>query len=207
MSLPIVTISREFGSHGHEIGEQVARQLGVELYDRKIIMEAAEESGLSTEFIEKNEQKSQHRFFNCPPFGGCMIWEPSMLDRIYIAQHNVITRLAEKGPCVFVGRAADFILSERPDVMNVFVYAALECRIQYAIRKHDLEPAKVKREIRMIDNQRAMYYNSISSRTWGARENYHLMVDSGVFNVDVCADIICRAAQNFIQSDKNAQNN
>lgn len=205
MNLPIITISREFGSHGHEIGKKVAEKLGVELYDRKIVMETAEESGFSTEFIERNEQKNQHRFFNCMPVGNYFVWEPSMLDKLYIAQHNVITRLAEKGPCVFVGRAADFILADRQDVMNVFIYAALDYRIGNVIKERGGEFAKVKREVRMIDNQRAMYYNSIASRTWGSRENYHLMIDSGAYGVDLCADVICKAAQNFIPQNKSEQ--
>ena len=124
------------------------------------------------------------------------------MDKIYIAEHRVITRLAEKGPCVIVGRVADFILSDRNDVMNVFIYADPEVRVQNVVKDLGLDPVKAKREIRVIDNHRAMYYNAISSKDWGARSNYHLLINSGTFGDDLCAEVIHQAALNFEQTQK-----
>ena len=127
--LPVITISREYGSGGRAIGERVAKELGVPFYDKQLILMAAKESGLSEEYIKKTEQMKSTSFLYGLYMGAQQL---PMNDQIFLVQSKIIRKLADEGPCVIVGRCADYILREREDLLSVFVHAPVEFRAQRA---------------------------------------------------------------------------
>ena len=199
----VITIGRELGSGGRTIGKLAASQLGIPYYDRELIDEAANQSGLSCQFIEENEQKSPGSFLynlvmgNSHGYG--LVHDADrqslpFMEQIYVAQKDVITSFADKGPCVIVGRCADYILRERKDLLRVFIYADLEHRIRRAVREYGLSEKTAKQEIMRSDKARARHYSDFTEQIWGARQNYDCMLNSGVLDFSACADIICSLA-------------
>ena len=130
MTKRIITISREFGSGGRFIGEEVAKKLGIAYYDKNIINEIAEKSGLSPEYIRENAELSPKKGLFAYAFAGRDVTGKSLEDMVYEAQRNVILELADKEPCVIIGRNADFILKDRDDVLNVFIHGDMPVKIQ-----------------------------------------------------------------------------
>ena len=190
----IITIGRELGSGGRTIGKSVASKLGIPYYDREIIDKTAEESGLAIDFIESNEQKITggllYKFGMGMSYGyGNRILPLS--NQIYNAQIKVIKEIADKGPCVIVGRCADYILKENENIMRVFIYSDIKHRIERAVRFYGLNEQTAKKEIQKSDKERARHYNLFTDNTWGSRENYDLMLDSGYLGLDKCVDLIC----------------
>ncbi|MDR1066918.1 MAG: cytidylate kinase-like family protein [Clostridiales bacterium] len=183
MSKFIVSISREYGSGGRIIGEQVAKALGAAFYDRELISLAAKESGFSEEFIAE-EQESRPSFFNVvgivPP-----------QEQIFIAQSKIIKELAEKESCVIIGRCADYVLRDNPNLISVFIHAPIESRIKaYGGNTEDF--------VRKLDKMRAHYYSYFTQRKWGNSHNYNICVDSRI-GVDATAKVVkdyveCRLA-------------
>ncbi|MDO4466215.1 MAG: cytidylate kinase-like family protein [Bacillota bacterium] len=187
--LPIITISREVGSGGHSIGKMVADQLGIPFYDRDIIEQVVVSTGYDVKKIEdKGEFASMwDKYLNARFYNGLYIGDDQ--DKIFSAQKKVILDLAQKGPCVIVGRCADAILAENNiPSLNVFVHADLETRIK---RSNLDEKTLVKK-----DKGRQYYYRFYTEREWGDYPNYHLNLDSGYLGLDACADIIAQVAQN-----------
>ena len=199
----VITIGRELGSGGRTIGKLAASQLGIPYYDRELIDEAANQSGLSCQFIEENEQKSPGSFLYNLVMGNSHGYgllhdadrqSSPFMEQNYVAQKDVITSFADKGPCVIVGRCADYILRERKDLLRVFIYADLEHRIRRAVREYGLSEKTAKQEIMRSDKARARHYSDFTEQIWGARQNYDCMLNSGVLDFSACADIICSLA-------------
>ena len=202
----IITIGRELGSGGRTIGKLVANQLGIPYYDRELIDEAAKKSGLSSRFIEDNEQKSPGSFLynlvmdNSRGYGILRDADRQSLplaEQIYIAQKDVITAVADKGACVIVGRCADYILRGRKDLLRVFIYADPDQRLRRAVQEYGLSEQNAKQEIERSDKARARHYSDFTEQTWGARQNYDLMLNSGVLGFAACADVICSLANHL----------
>ena len=191
----IITIGRELGSGGRTIGRSVAIRFGIPYYDREIIDKTAEESGLATEFVKSQEQKISAFYKLCMGmsygYGNQIL---SLSSQIYQAQVKVIKGLAEQGPCVIVGRCADYILKDRDDLLRVFIYSDIEHRIRRAVNSYGLNEQTARKEVMKSDKERARHYNLFTDNTWGARENYDLMLDSGYLGLDKCADLICEVA-------------
>ena len=139
MAKRIITISREFGSGGRFIGEEVAKKLGIAYYDKKIIHEIAEKSGLSPEYIQENAELSPKKGLFAYAFAGRDITGKSVEDMVYEAQRRVILELADKEPCVIIGRNADYILKERDDVLNVFIHGDMPEKIQRITRLYNVD--------------------------------------------------------------------
>ena len=199
----LITIGRELGSGGRTIGKLVASRLGIPYYDRELIDEAAKESGLSCQFIEDNEQKSPGSLLynlvmgNSHGYGLLHEADRQSLplpEQIYIAQKDVITSLADKGACVIVGRFADYILRGRKELLRVFIYADLDQRIRRAVQEYGLSEKNARQEIERSDKARARHYFDFTDQTWGARQNYDCMLNSGILGIDACADSICSLA-------------
>ena len=202
----IITIGRELGSGGRTIGKLVANQLGIPYYDRELIDEAAKKSGLSSRFIEDNEQKSPGSFLynlvmgNSRGYGILRDADRQSLplaEQIYIAQKDVITAVVDKGACVIVGRCADYILRGRKDLLRVFIYADPDQRLRRAVQEYGLSEQNAKQEIERSDKARARHYSDFTEQTWGARQNYDLMLNSGVLGFAACADVICSLANHL----------
>lgn len=198
MSDLIITISREFGSGGRKIGEEVAKKLGINYYDKAIIDTAAQASGLSPEFIEKEEQTfSNSILFNLATSGGQFgVGGTSLVDRIYVSESKAIKDFANKGPCVIVGRCADYVLRDRR-CFNVFVYADEEFKTNRVMEEHKIDKKQAIRMIKARDKTRARHYNYYCDRLWGERKNYHLLVNSAAFGIDKAVQMIIDSAKMF----------
>lgn len=198
MAKKIITISREYGSGGRQIGKLVAEKLGIPYYDRDIVRQVAEESGFSKEFIEKSGEDApttSSLLFNIAnaAFNQSLIigTDPlSPTDRVFIAQSNVITKLAEQGPCVIVGRCADYILRDREDCLNVLIHADEDFREKRIVTRYGEDTANVKGTLKQRDERRKVHYKHYTGLTWGLAKNYHVTLDSGLLGVEICADLI-----------------
>lgn len=186
----IITISREFGSGGRTVGKEVAACLGIPCYDRELIEKVAEETGYAREFVEEESEYAPSAndlayMFLARGFDGL-----SNADRIWIEQRKIIEKLANDGPCVIVGRCADYILKDRKDVINVFIHADKESRKSRAINEYNIDPNKVEGYLNKIDKKRSTYYNYYTGEKWGSSKNYHLCLDSGLLGEEGCVHMI-----------------
>ena len=186
----IITISREFGSGGRFIGEEVAKKLGIAYYDKNIINEIAEKSGLSPEYIQENAELSPKRGLFAYAFAGRDITGKSVEDMVYEAQRKVILELAEKEPCVIIGRNADYILKDRDDVLNVFIHGGTPEKIQRITRLYNVEEQKAVKMMVDIDKRRMVNYNFYTNQKWGKADNYTLCLNSSQLGYDRCEKII-----------------
>ena len=190
MKKRIITISREFGSGGRFIGEEVAKKLGIAYYDKNIINDIAEKSGLSPEYVQKNAELSPKKGLFAYAFAGRDITGKSVEDMVYEAQRKVILELAEKEPCVIIGRNADYILKDRDDVLNVFIYGDTPEKIQRITRLYNVEEQKAVKMMVDIDKRRMANYNFYTNQKWGKADNYTLCLNSSKLGYDRCEKII-----------------
>ena len=190
MKKRIITISREFGSGGRFIGEEVAKKLGIAYYDKNIINEIAEKSGLSPEYIQENAELSPKKGLFAYAFAGRDITGKSVEDLVYEAQRKVILELAEKESCVIIGRNADYILKDRDDVLNVFIHGDTPEKIQRITRLYNVEEQKAVKMMVDIDKRRMANYNFYTDQKWGKASNYTLCLNSSKLGYDRCEKII-----------------
>ena len=190
MKKRIITISREFGSGGRFIGEEVAKKLGIAYYDKNIINEIAEKSGLSPEYIQENAELSPKKGLFAYAFAGRDITGKSVEDMVYEAQRKVILELADKESCVIIGRNADYILKDRDDVLNVFIHGDTPEKIQRITRLYNVEEQKVVKMMVDIDKRRMANYNFYTNQKWGKASNYTLCLNSSKLGYDRCEKII-----------------
>ena len=200
----IITIGRELGSGGRTIGKMVANRLGIPYYDRELIDKAAENSGLATQYIESSEQRITNSFLYNLAMGtsyGYGILQNAnrqtlpLSEQIYEAQREVITKLANQGRCVIVGRCADQILADREDVLRVFIYADMNKRVLRGIQEYGMAKQTAEKEIEKSDKERSRHYNIFTDKTWGNRHNYDLLLNSSKLDYENCARIICSLAE------------
>lgn len=200
----IITIGRELGSGGRTIGKMVANHLGIPYYDRELIDKAAEKSGLATKYVESREQRVTNSFLYNLAMGtsyGYGILQDAnrqtlpLSEQIYEAQWEVITKFANQGRCVIVGRCADQILAERDDVLRVFIYADMDKRVERGIREYGMAKQTARKEIEKSDKERSRHYNMFTDKTWGDRHNYDLLLNSSELDYENCARTICRLAE------------
>lgn len=195
MAKRIITISREFGSGGRFIGEEVAKKLGIAYYDKSIINEIAEKSGLSPEYIQENAELSPKRGLFAYAFAGRDITGKSVEDIVYEAQRKVILDLAKKEPCVIIGRNADYILKDRDDVLNVFIHGNMPEKIQRIRRLYHVGEQEAAKMITETDKRRMTNYNFYTERKWGKASNYTLCLNSSQIGYDRCEKIIMECSK------------
>ena len=195
MKLPVITISREYGSGGKAIGEKLAKELGIPFYDNERIFQIAKETGLSEAYIKKSEQMKATSFL----YGLYMNTrqKPSD-DDLFLVQSKVIQQAAEEGPCVIVGRCADYVLKDRPDLLSVFIHAPLDYRAERAKTEYNVRGNHVDDYVKKQDKQRASFYNHISDKKWGDANSFHLALSS-VYGVDFAVEVLKHAAESFLQ--------
>lgn len=183
----VITISREFGSGGRELGMKLSEKLEIPFYDKELISLTAQETNMSvTEFLNYYESiPVTEQSLESPLYTSFSpLYEIPISDQIFLAQSRVIKSLAEKGPCIMVGRCADRVLE---DSINLFIYAGIEYRIQRIISLNkDLDPELVENKIRETDRKRKDYYQYYTGCEWGKAQNYHLSLDSGLAGVEGC---------------------
>lgn len=186
----IITISREFGSGGRTIGKQLAEELGIPCYDSEIIEKVAIESGFAEEYI-KDKGEYTHPSLLMSLFTNRSIYTgPTNEDKIWLIQCRVIKELAEKGPCVIVGRCADYVLKERNDTVNIFIHANMDYRKKRAVEVRGVDKARAEQVINKTDKVRANYYSFYSGQKWGFAQNYDLCIDSSKMSIDQAVSLI-----------------
>ena len=190
MAKRIITISREFGSGGRFIGEEVARKLGIAYYDKNIISQIAEKSGLSPEYIQENAELSPKKGLFAYALAGRDITGKSVEDMVYEAQRKVILDLAKKEPCVIIGRNADYILKDRDDVLNVFIHGDMPEKIQRISQLYHVREQDAVKMIADTDTRRMTNYNFYTDQKWGKASNYTLCLNSSQLGYDRCEAII-----------------
>ena len=190
MAKRIITISREFGSGGRFIGEEIAKKLGIAYYDKNIISQIAEKSGLSPEYIQENAELSPKKGLFAYAFSGRDITGKSVEDMVYEAQRNIILDLAEKEPCVIIGRNADYILKDRDDVLNVFIHGDMPEKIKRITGLHNVEEKEAVKMMADTDKRRRTNYNFYTDQNWGKASNYTLCLNSSQLGYDRCEMII-----------------
>ena len=190
MAKRIITISREFGSGGRFIGEEVAKKLGIAYYDKNIIGQIAEKSGLSPEYIQENAELSPKKGLFAYAFSDRDITGKSVEDMVYEAQRNIILELAEKEPCVIIGRNADYILKDRDDVLNVFIHGDMLEKIKRITGLYNVKEKEAVKMMADTDKRRRTNYNFYTDQNWGKASNYTLCLNSSQLGYDRCEMII-----------------
>lgn len=184
----VITVSREFGSGGRTIGKTVAEKLGIPCYDAELIQKIAEESGYAADYIREEGEAASGGWLSA------MFTDRSMgltnQDKIWNIQSRVIEELAEKGPCVIVGRCADYILREKANCLNVFIHASMEKRAQRIVQEYGEREESPEQRLRDKDKRRAAYHRFYTDMKWGHSQNYHICLDSGTLGIDKCAELI-----------------
>ena len=194
MEKKIITISREFGSGGRTIGRKVAEELGIPFYDKELVDQIAMESGFAPKFVEEHGEHSPggslFSYAFAPQGVPGIMNGLSTADFLWNIQCSVILQLAEKGPCVIVGRNADYILKDREDVLHVFIHADEASRADRIVRLYGESEKSPKARLNEKDKRRKVNYQHYTGRTWGAAENYDVCFNSGVLGVEYCAQVI-----------------
>ena len=187
----IITIGRQYGSAGLEIGKRLAEELDVQIYDKEMLKRAAKESGICESLFETHDEKPTSSFIYSLVMDTYSLGYSSsgyadmpINHKVFLAQFDTIKKIANEGPCVLVGRCADYALEERKDVINIFIYADMEQRIRRIARKYDLTDSKAKDVIQKTDKKRASYYNYYTNKEWGDAKGYDLCLNSGKLGVD-----------------------
>lgn len=195
MTKKIITISREFGSGGRFIGEEVAKKLGIAYYDKNIINQIAEKSGFAPEYIQEKAELSPKKGLFAYAFSGRDITGKSVEDMLYEAQRKVILEIAEKEPCVIIGRNADFILKGRNDVLNVFIHGNQPEKIKRIMRLHHVSEQEAVDMMANIDKRRMTNYNFYTDQKWGKASNYTLCLNSSQLGYERCERIIMECVE------------
>ncbi len=197
--LPVITISRQFGSGGRQIGIALAEKLNVKYFDKELIEIAAKKSGMSEEAFENADEKAGNSLLYSMimgnyPFGRTPTAQDMPInDKLFILQTEIIKSAAEEGPCVVIGRCGDYILREHTNVLNVFFHAPKEKRLERVVREGLCEPKKASDYITKMDKQRSNYHNFYSNKRWEDLTNYDLVIDTSTFSIDNVTDIIIEA--------------
>ena len=190
MAIRIITISREFGSGGRFIGEEVAKKLGIAYYDKNIISQIAEKSGLSPDYIQESAELSPKKGLFAYALAGRDITGRSVEDMVYETQRKVILELARKEPCVIIGRNADYILKDRDDALNVFIHGDMLEKIQRISQLYRVTEQEAVKMMADTDKRRMTNYNFYTDQKWGKASNYTLCLNSSQLGYDRCEALI-----------------
>lgn len=205
----IITIGRQFGSAGREIGTVLAKDYGITLYDKEMLKRAARESGLCEELFERHDEKPTNSFlyslvmdtYSLGYSTGAYTDMP-INYKVFLAQFDAIKKIADEGSCILVGRCADYALSDYKNAIHIFIYADLEARIRRIARIYNLSDAKAKELILKTDKKRASYYNYYTNKTWGDAKGYDLCINSSKLGVEGTA----KAIEEYIKVRTQTQN-
>lgn len=197
----IITISREYGSGGRQIGERIAKALDIPFYDKVLIDMIAQDCGMAAGYVEEaSEKMTMAQAFNIATLGyysvSPVVENVQVIgEDIFVAQSRIIKDLAEKGPCVIVGRCADYILRDRDDVLNVFIHSDYNQRAKRAVEEYGIEEKNVASVIKKSDKARAKHYSFYCEKKWGNLDNYDLILNSGKFGLEKSVEIILDAVK------------
>ena len=195
----VITIGRQTGSGGRDIGKLLAKELGIKCYDKELLDRAAKDSGICHELFEHHDEKPTNSFLyslvmDTYSFGysSAAFADMPINHKVFLAQFDTIKKIAQEESCVMVGRCADYALAEYPGALSVFIHADLDKRIHRLSKVYDLSASAAKDQIVKNDKKRASYYNYYTSKKWGDSTNYDLTLDSGKLGIDGCVDMILK---------------
>lgn len=191
----IITIGRQLGSGGKEIGIRVSKELGIPFYDLELLQEASKSSGLNRHLFDSFDEKPRSFLYAVATgssiFGMTAINRADELEQqVYLAMFHTIQNLAEQGPCVFIGRCADYALSENPNLLRLFIYAPMEARIKRVAERQNQSEEQARTIIHKTDRQRAAYYDYYTGQRWGAVENYDFCLNSSFLGTGGTVELI-----------------
>ena len=198
----VITIARQYGSGGRTIGKKLAESLNIPFYDKELIAMAAKKSGLSQEVFEKADEKATSSLLYSLVMGTynfgshfSTVSDMPINDRLFTIQSDIIQHAALEGPCVIVGRCADYVLREHPNCFHVFIRAEHDDRVKRIVEEYGDPAAKADDLLQKKDKQRANYYNFYSNKKWADMNNYDLVVNSSLFGIDGSIDVIKAALE------------
>ncbi len=191
----VITVGRQYGSGGREIGTKLAERFGITYYDDLLLKKAAEESGLCEELFHSFDERPKSFLYSIAldPYSFSMSHinsKGSIEQQVYLATYDTIKKLADEGPCVLIGRCADYALKDRTDVVNLFITAPLASRIERVAKRNGISSAEAKDRIRKTDRSRAAYYNFYSAKEWGDAKSYDLCIDSSLLGIEGTVDLL-----------------
>ncbi len=191
----VITVGRQYGSGGREIGTALANRLGITYYDDLLLKKAAEESGLCEELFHSFDERPKSFLYSIAldPYSfsmGHINSKGSIEQQVYLATYDTIKKLADQGPCVLIGRCADYALKDRTDVINLFITAPLPNRIKRVAMRNGISEDEAKDRIRRKDKDRAAYYNFYSSKEWGDAKSYDLCIDSSLLGIEGTVELL-----------------
>lgn len=205
----IITISRSFGSNGREIGKRLAERYGIKMYDKDLLKRAAEESGLCKEVFETHDERPTSSFLynlvmDTYSFGYSSNTYVDMPigNKVFLAQFDAIKKIASEGPCVIVGRCADYALADYDNCLNLFIHCNYDKRVKHIMERFSLSEDKAKDMINRKDKQRANYYNFYSNKKWGKADSYNISIDSGVLGINGTVELLCQYIDDFEKINK-----
>ena len=208
----IITIGRQFGSGGREIGLKVAEALGIPCYDKELLTRAAKESGFCEEMLANHDERPTNSFLynlvmDTYSFGynSNSYSDMPISHKVFLAQFDTIKKIGNEGPCVIVGRCADYALSDFDNVLNLFIFGDEKCRIKRIMERFDISESKAKDMIIKKDKQRQSYYNYYSSKKWGRSDSYDLCINSSKLGIDGCVKLIKQYVEDFEAYRENQQ--
>lgn len=188
----VITIAREYGSGGRYIGRLIADKLGIKFYDKDFVTTLSEQTGLSEEYIENNEQRRN----TLDALNNGYYFNLSNSDELFVKESKLIKELAEKESCVIIGRCSDFILKDNEDTINIFVYSNMEDKVKRVVERYGFNQKDAEKEIKNIDKQRSNHYKHYTGKKWGENQNYDLCINSDALGVEKSADLICEMIMN-----------
>ncbi|MBR2365178.1 MAG: cytidylate kinase-like family protein [Lentisphaeria bacterium] len=184
----VITLSRQFCSGGSTIGRKLSQTLSIPCYDSSLLDKIAEKSGFDSEYIREEGEYSKGILSMILSHG---TGELSNQEKLWVIQHNIISKLGTTEDCIIVGRCADYILKEKADCLNIFIHADMDFRKERLLASNaDIEPDKCVRFLKKKDKARAAHYNYFTDQGWGDAKNYHLTLDAGKFGIEKCVEII-----------------
>ena len=207
----IITIGRQFGSGGREIGEKLAEHFGIKCYDKELLSRAAKESGFCEEMIQNHDERPTNSFLynlvmDTYSFGynASSFVDMPISHKVFLAQFDTIKKIADEGPCVIVGRCADYALADYDNVLNLFIHGDEECKIKRLKERFDdiTTDDKAREMMNKKDKQRQSYYNYYSSKKWGRADSYDLCINSSILGIDGTVKFIIQYIEDFENSQK-----
>ena len=200
----IITIGRQFGSAGREIGQKLAEHFNITCYDKELLSRAAKESGFCEEMLENHDERPTNSFLynlvmDTYSFGynASHFVDMPISHKVFLAQFDTIKKIASEGPCVIVGRCADYALNDRKNCVHIFIYGNEEVKTKRIMEKYNLDAAKAKDMCIKKDKQRQSYYNYYSSKKWGRADSYDLCINSSVLGIDGTVKLLIQYIEDF----------
>ena len=203
----IITIARQYGSGGREIGERIAEMLNIPLIDKELVKEAAMKGDLSEDIIKNVDESAASSLLYTLAMGSNVLgttmhfgYKMPLNDKLFLLQSEAIKEYANKGSCVFIGRCADYVLRNEPNIFRIFIYSDLDHRKERVKERHpEIKPTQIVDVINKTDKRRASYYNFYTGNKWGKFENYDMAVNSSTFGITKTAELIAASVKKLIE--------